>query len=79
MRNFVVLYKPISIPQNFDQSQLLVDNIQIDYLFQQLIKSNPSHANDVYTNYEIDEKSISFQNIGGKTCVVMIAYRKQVR
>ncbi len=72
MKNFIVLFKPIKVPNNFDSDKMHVDTVQMDYLIQQMEVSQRTQMD----NYNIDEKSISFQTIGGKLCVAMIAFRK---
>ncbi len=76
MKNFVVLFKPIEVPPNLSSKTLSSDYVQIDYLMQQGGVGEAAKWNDIKTNYEPDEKSISFQTIDGKLCVVMIWFRK---
>ena len=77
MKNFVVLYKPIDVPMNFDSKSLQADHVQLDYLFQEMSKKHQTGlVTDIKDNYEIDKTTISFQQIGGKTCVVFVAFRK---
>ena len=72
MKNFIVLFKPIKVPNNFDTDKLHTDTVQLDYLVQNLEVSQRT----MLDGYTIDEKTISFQNIGGKLCVVFLAFRK---
>jgi hypothetical protein len=76
MKNFVVLFKAIDVPMNFDSKHLSADYFQLDYLFSEASKRETGKWVDIRENYVIDEKSVSFQTIGGKLCVAMIAYRK---
>lgn len=59
MKNFIVLFKPIKIPNNFDSDKLHHENIQVDYLIQNM----DLNYRTMLDGYTIDEKSISFQTI----------------
>ena len=78
MKDFVVLFKPIEVPVTFDSKHLYFNYMQMDYLLQEMMKNQNSIglALDIKTNYVIDEKSINFQTINGKLCVVCIAHHK---
>lgn len=79
MKNFVVLFKPVTVPNNFDSDKLYHDTVQLDFLFSKMMKESVNSAStwlQLKDDYIIDEKSISFQTIGGKLCVVMLAFRK---
>ena len=79
MKNFVVLFKPIKVPNNFDSDHIYHENIHLDSLLHKEMMSSPNAASSIHaitSGYVIDEKSISFQTIGGRLCVVMLAYQK---
>lgn len=76
MKNFVVLIKPIQPSPQLDSKSISYDLVQVDYLLQELTKKDTGMGQEITKNYEIDEKSISFQQIDGRLCVVMLAFRK---
>jgi translation elongation factor P/translation initiation factor 5A len=71
MKDFVILAKPLKFAGNLDGSHIRADSVQIGLLMQETYKNHP-HIRD----YVIDEKTIQFQAIDGKMCVVFLAFRK---
>jgi hypothetical protein len=76
MKNFVVLFKPIEANMQADAKNIYADYVQLDYLMQEAMKKETGKWVDIKDHYEIDQSTVSFQNINGRLCVVMIAYRK---
>lgn len=76
MKNFIVLVKPVQLNMQNSSQTLAADYVQLDYLFQEMMKLETGKWNDIKNNYAIDEKSICFQTINGRLCVAMFAFRK---
>jgi len=74
MKDFVVLVKPI-ITNDLKQG-IGIELVNVNYLLQQLFKTEPSQLN-LINQYKIDENSLRFETVNGQLCVVMLAFRVQ--
>jgi len=70
MKDFIVLCKPLLF-QHLDSKSISIDTVQLSFLMQQAYKDHP-----VARDYDIDKDSIRFEQVEGKLCVILLAYRK---